>query len=82
MVLAPYLEEHEEGLGTHLSIDHLSPTPVGKTVRVEAEATQVESHRLVCTVRAYHGERLTGRGSQVQRVLPKEIINQLTERHQ
>ena len=26
-VLAPYLEEHEEGIGSHLSIDHLANLP-------------------------------------------------------
>ena len=33
-VLAPHLEDHEEGIGSHLSIDHHAPTPLGETVRV------------------------------------------------
>ncbi|MFQ5492486.1 MAG: thioesterase family protein [Phycisphaerae bacterium] len=81
-VLAPFLEEHEEGLGTHLSIEHLGPTPVGKTVRVEARATAVGEHRLVCAVEAYDGERMIGRGEQVQRVLPKRVIANLIERYE
>ncbi len=80
MVLAPHLEEHEEGIGSHLSIDHLAPTPVGRTVRVVAEATEIDDTTLVCDVTAYDGGRLVGRGRQVQRVLPKKKLRALIER--
>lgn len=80
-VLAPFLEAHEEGLGAHLSIDHLSPTPVGKEVRIVARCTEADSHRVVCHVEAFDGERLVGRGTQVQRVLPRATIEKLIERH-
>lgn len=79
-VLAPHLEEHEEGIGSHLSVDHLSPTPVGKTVRVVATCTEVDEQGVVCEVIAYEGERIIGRGKQIQRVLPKEVIQSLIER--
>lgn len=79
-VLVPYLEEHEEGLGTHLTVDHLAPTPVGRTVRVVAVAGEVDSHRLVCDVRAFDGKRLVASGIQIQRVLPKESIRKLIAR--
>ena len=81
-VLAPHLEPHEEGIGSHLSIDHLSPTPVGKTVRVVATCTELDGSKVVCDVVAYDGERVVGRGKQVQRVLPKEVIQSLIERHE
>ncbi len=80
-VLAPHLEEHEEGIGAHLSIDHLAPTPVGKTVRVVATCTEVDGERVVCEVVAFEGERIIGRGKQIQRVLPKEALQALIERH-
>lgn len=80
-VLAPHLEEHEEGIGTHLSIDHLAPTPVGKTVRVVATCTEVTDRRVTCAVNAYEGDRLIGRGVQVQRVLPKDVLQALIQRH-
>ena len=81
-VLAPHLEPHEEGMGSHLSIDHLAPTPVGKTVRVVATCTELDGSKVVCDVVAYDGERVVGRGKQVQRVLPKEVIQSLIERHE
>lgn len=80
-VLAPHLEEHEEGIGTHLSIDHLAPTPVGKTVRVVATCSQVDSQRVICDCLAYEGARLIARGMQIQRVLPKSVLRSLIERH-
>ena len=81
-VLAPHLEPHEEGIGAHLSIDHLAPTPLGHRVRVVAEAVEVDGTTLVCDVTAYHVEngQVIGRGRQVQRVLPKRKLAALIER--
>jgi len=83
-VLRPHLEAHEEGIGSHLSIDHLAPTPVGRTVRVEAVAVELGPTTLVCEVTAYHvrpeGDRVVGRGRQVQRILPKATLAALIER--
>ena len=83
-VLAPHLDPHEEGIGSHLSIDHVGPTPVGERVRVAAEAVELGPTTLVCNVTAYHvrpdGETLVGRGRQVQRILPKETLEALIER--
>ncbi len=81
-VLAPHLEPHEEGIGSHLSIDHLAPTPVGKTVRVVATCTELNGSKVVCDVVAYEGERVVGRGKHVQRVFPKEVLQTLIERHE
>ena len=48
MVLAPHLEDHEEGIGSHLSIDHVSPAPLGHRVRVTARAIELGLTTLVC----------------------------------
>jgi predicted thioesterase len=83
-VLAPHLEPDEEGIGAHLSIDHVAPAPVGHTVRVVAEAIELEPTTLVCRVEAWRmgGQRptLIGRGRQVQRVLPRQTLLNLFER--
>ncbi len=81
-VLAPHLDDDEEGIGSHLAIDHVAPTPVGHTVRVAARATEVDKRRVVCDVTAYDGDRVVGRGRQVQRVLPKAMLKALIERSQ
>jgi predicted thioesterase len=80
LVLAPHLEDHEEGIGSHLSIDHVSPAPLGHRVRVIATATELHGSTLVCEVIAYDGERVVGRGKQVQRILPKATLHALIER--
>ena len=79
-VLAPHLEEHEEGIGSHLTIEHIAPTPVGRMVRVVAEATEIGDTTVVCAVTAYDGDRVVGRGRQTQRVLPKKKLAALIER--
>ena len=83
-VLAPHLEEDEEGIGSHLSIDHLAPTPVGGRVRLTATAVELGPTTLVCEVTAHHvrsdGDRLVGRGRQVQRILPKTKLAALIQR--
>lgn len=80
MVLAPHLEDHEEGIGSHLSIDHVAPAPLGHTVRVVAKAIELGPTTLVCECIAYDGERVIGRGKQVQRILPKAKLAALIER--
>ncbi len=80
MVLAPHLHEDEEGIGSHLTIDHIAPTPVGHTVRVVATATEVDRSTVVCDVTTYDGDRVVGRGKQVQRVLPRKKLQALIQR--
>jgi fluoroacetyl-CoA thioesterase len=79
-VLAPHLDAGEEGIGAHLTIDHLAPTPVGHTVRVVAVATDVAPTAVVCECTAYDGDRVVGRGRQVQRVLPRQKLDALIAR--
>ena len=80
MVLAPHLEELEEGIGSHLSIDHVAPAPLGHTVRVTARAIELGPTTLVCECIAYDGDRIVGKGKQVQRILPKSKLKSLIER--
>lgn len=82
-VLVDFLDEHEEGIGTHVSVDHLAPCGLGKVVRVAAELTEVtRSHHLraVCDIQARHGDRLLARGKQVQVVMDKDTLRRLVER--
>ena len=84
-VLNEHLEEHEEGIGSHLSIDHLAPTPLGHQVRVVAEAVEIGPTTLVCDVIAYHvrpdgNDRIVGKGKHVQRILPRTKLESLIKR--
>ena len=79
-VLAPHLEADEEGIGGHLSIDHIAPAIVGARVRVRAEAICVDASGVTCEVTAWEGDTLLGRGRQVQRVLPKSVLAKIIDR--
>ena len=84
-LLMPNLQEHEEGIGSHLSIDHIAPTRLGHRVRIVAEAIEIGRTTLVCELTAYHvrpdgSEKLAGRGKQIQRALPKGKLEKLIER--
>ncbi len=82
-VLVDFLEPHEEGIGAHVSADHLAPCRVGKTVRVRAELTEVGRNRhtrVVCAVAAFDGGHLLARGTQVQVVMNKDHLRRYLER--
>lgn len=79
-VLAPHLDEDEEGIGGHLSIDHVAPAALGATVRIHAEATDLSGDCLTCEVTAWEGDTLLGRGRQVQRVFPKIALARIIDR--
>jgi len=82
-VLVDFLEGHEEGVGSHVSVDHLAPCPVGREVRVRAELVEVrqEHHvRVVCNLSAFDGARLLARGRQVQIVMNKDHLARYLER--
>lgn len=80
LVLVDYLEAHEEGVGSHVSVDHVGPARVGRMVRVTATATEVTDRTLVCdTVAAVDG-RVIATGRTVQGIFPREVLQRLMER--
>lgn len=61
--LADYLEENQTSVGTFLSIDHISATPVGMEVRAEAEVTAVEGKTITFQVRSFDEAGEIGHGT-------------------
>ena len=49
-------------VGTYLDVKHLAATPVGMSVKVESELTEVDGRRLVFSVKAYDEAGLIGEG--------------------
>jgi len=76
-LLAPYLEPDQEGVGSHVSCDHLAPAPVGSEVRVIATARDVTERELVCDVAAFRGRRMIAVGRTVQKVFPRAMIERI-----
>ena len=77
MVLAPHLNDDEEGIGSHLHIDHLAPAPVGSIITVRAEAVELNGSTLVCAVEAREGKTVLATGRQTQRILPRATLNDI-----
>jgi len=44
--LLPHLDPGESSVGTHVSIDHLRPAPLGARVRVHVRVERVENRRV------------------------------------
>ncbi|WAH35178.1 thioesterase family protein [Alicyclobacillus dauci] len=76
LVILPYLEEGEEGIGGGIAVHHLAPAPEGKTVTFVAETTEVAGNKVVCRVWAEHDRARVGEGTVTQFILPKEKIHE------
>jgi len=79
-VLADFLQEDEDAIGTHVSVDHLAPCPIGRTVSVRACLIEVAGRRVICEVTAHDGDRLLARGRHVQAIINKEALRRVIER--
>lgn len=77
LVLIDFLEPHEEGVGSHVSCDHLNPAPVGSTVRVIATAADVMDRELICDTVAFVGDRMIASGKTIQKVMPRAVLKRL-----
>jgi len=76
-VLVDFLEPEEEGIGSHVSCDHLGPARVGSIVRVVATARDVTDRELVCDTVAFCGERMIAAGRTVQKVFPRAVLERI-----
>lgn len=61
--LAPVLPPEKTTVGTELSIQHISATPVGLEVRAEAVVTQVEGNVITFQVTAFDEAGKIGEGT-------------------
>lgn len=67
-------EDHEEGIGTYVSVEHLAPARIGSTVLFKATLLTVQGNRVRCRYEAFEGGRLIARGEQEQRILTKSKV--------
>jgi fluoroacetyl-CoA thioesterase len=69
-MLLEHLDEAEDSVGTHVSIDHLAPTPMGMKVRVEARIVEVDRRKVVFEFTVKDIEEV-GRGRHVRFVVER-----------
>ncbi|MGG3915161.1 thioesterase family protein [Rossellomorea vietnamensis] len=77
-VILPYLEDHEEGMGAKVNVEHMAPAKTGSLLEIRANVIEYEGNVIVTTVtvRERENNRLIGKGEVKQVVLPKEKINE------
>lgn len=77
LVLEPFIEADEEGIGSGLTIHHHSPALIGQELEVVATATRVRSHHLATSFEIRHGSRLIASGEVHQVVVPKTKVEEI-----
>ena len=66
------LDEGCGSVGTYLNIKHLAATPLGMTVRCDAELIEIDNRRLVFAVKAYDEAGLIGEGTHERFIVQNE----------
>ncbi len=66
------LEAGEEGVGTFVSVEHLSPAPVGAEVEFAASVESIQNNEIVCTFVARLGDKPVAQGRQIQKIVNLE----------
>ncbi|MGE0590053.1 MAG: thioesterase family protein [Cyclobacteriaceae bacterium] len=73
-------DDDEEGVGTHLSIDHFSPAFVGEKLSVVATVAAISGNELMCDIEVKVDNRIIAKGKTGQRMLKKERLKKIFEK--
>jgi fluoroacetyl-CoA thioesterase len=74
-LLEPHLEEGEGSLGTRIDVAHKAATPVGFTVTVDAELTEIRGPRARFKVSAHDGVDEIGSGTHERFIVSWDRFN-------
>jgi predicted thioesterase len=66
------LEAGYTSLGIRIAVDHVAPTPIGRTVTATAELVEIKGRRLFFRVTAEDGVRQIGSGEHVRATVSVE----------
>ena len=72
-------EEDEEGIGTFITMKHISPALVDEEVKFDATILLLDKNSIICAYHAYCGERLIAEGESGQKILKKDRLEKLFE---
>lgn len=70
-------EDNEEGIGTHVNIEHKSPAFKGDIVLFEARFEEILKGEIICSFQAKVNDRIIALGTTGQRILPKSKIQEI-----
>ncbi len=71
-----YLEPGESAVGTAIDVRHLAATPLGHSVRAEAEVTAVDGKRIEFKVSAHDETEEIGKGTHQRAVIDLASFNE------
>lgn len=71
-------EEDEEGIGTFVEVQHLSPALVGDEVEFTAVLVEQQKNNVICSIEAKVGDRMIAKGRTGQKILKKEKLKQIS----
>ena len=77
MLLAPYLEPHEEAVGGGVLVKHLRPARVGAPLHVTARLVRARGSRIYTRAEVHSRGRKIGEGSVVQFVITRSRFAKL-----
>jgi fluoroacetyl-CoA thioesterase len=72
-------EEGEEGIGSGITVKHLSPALIGQEVIFTATLTEVKGNEVVTEYVAKVNDRLIAEGTQWQKIVNREKLERLFE---
>lgn len=70
-LLEEHLLEGESSVGVFVEVSHLAPTPVGKSVRVKVEISDLEGFKVSFTLQAWDHIEKVGKGKHIRVVIDK-----------
>lgn len=73
-LITPYLEDHEEGMGCHISVSHRSLTLLSMKVTIRATVTDIHDNKIECQVEAFNSRAKIARGTIVQAIVHKQWL--------
>jgi fluoroacetyl-CoA thioesterase len=74
--LLPFLEKHEEGMGTHVEVHHSVLTPIGMKVKLRATVSAIRDTKIECEVEASNWRGKVAKGIVIQSVIQKSWLDQ------
>ena len=72
LLIQEHLDEGEETVGAHISVDHLGASLLGMTSTVKAKITDVDGQRVTLEIEAHDGIDLVGKAKHVRFVIDRD----------
>lgn len=72
-LLSTHLENGFSSVGSHISVDHLAPSKIGNTIKVEAEIKDIEKEKIInFEVTTYDGDKKIGQAKHTRVIINVE----------